>query len=319
MALDASPPAAHAGTKRSNPPEHEPSHKKRKIQHTLRHVQPRPAHIEPAPQDPVFAQGQLLKSIGAALVTAGYDSVKPSALEMFRAQTEEYILRFLKHARISMQDGRRTKPTALDFASALAQMPNAHTASLLSPQLGLPVPEDVSCPSIPQPGPAPAPAPDFSRLLEPLMAQEARPYIPKHFPSLPSSHAWEQTPVFPEREKDARKMREKATEEGKLAEKALRKLAAAAKTSATNAERRRSSVLSGQGKPREPHSSRAGVQHEDTFADVLRDLGAGDDGTELNTAGTARDGMESDMLGGVVVNHDMSHWRKAGRKKGLRG
>lgn len=30
-----------------------------------------------------------MKSIGAALVLAGFDSVKPSALEMFRAQVEE--------------------------------------------------------------------------------------------------------------------------------------------------------------------------------------------------------------------------------------
>jgi hypothetical protein len=45
--------------------------------------------VEPAPQDPEFAEGQLLKSIGAALTLAGFDSVKPTALEMFRAHTEE--------------------------------------------------------------------------------------------------------------------------------------------------------------------------------------------------------------------------------------
>lgn len=42
-----------------------------------------------APQDPVFAQGQLMRSITAALTMVGFDSVKPSALEMFRAATEE--------------------------------------------------------------------------------------------------------------------------------------------------------------------------------------------------------------------------------------
>lgn len=52
-------------------------------------LQQRPEHVELAPQDPVFAQSQLLRSITAALTLAGFDSVKPSALEMFRAATEE--------------------------------------------------------------------------------------------------------------------------------------------------------------------------------------------------------------------------------------
>ena len=54
-----------------------------------KHLQQRPDHVEPAPQDPVFAQSQLMRSITAALTLAGFDSVKPSALEMFRAATEE--------------------------------------------------------------------------------------------------------------------------------------------------------------------------------------------------------------------------------------
>jgi transcription initiation factor TFIID subunit 8 len=65
-----------------------PSGQKQKVHH-LRHVQHIPEAVEPAPQDPEFAEGQLLKSIGAALTLAGFDSVKPTALEMFRAHTEE--------------------------------------------------------------------------------------------------------------------------------------------------------------------------------------------------------------------------------------
>lgn len=65
------------------------SSKKQKIHHHLRHVQQLPDATEPAPQDPEFAEGQLLKSITAALTLAGFDSVKPTALEMFRAHTEE--------------------------------------------------------------------------------------------------------------------------------------------------------------------------------------------------------------------------------------
>jgi hypothetical protein len=59
------------------------------VHHHLHHVQQIPDAVEPAPQDPEFAEGQLLKSIGAALTLAGFDSVKPTALEMFRAHTEE--------------------------------------------------------------------------------------------------------------------------------------------------------------------------------------------------------------------------------------
>lgn len=83
-----------AGKKRPSPDSgaadrDEQANKKRKVRRRLQHVQARPAHIEVAPQDPVFVQGQLLRSISAALAMAGFDSAKPSALEMFRGAVEE--------------------------------------------------------------------------------------------------------------------------------------------------------------------------------------------------------------------------------------
>lgn len=59
------------------------------VHHHLHNAQQLPDAVEPAAQDPEFAEGQLLKSIGAALTLAGFDSVKPTALEMFRAHAEE--------------------------------------------------------------------------------------------------------------------------------------------------------------------------------------------------------------------------------------
>jgi transcription initiation factor TFIID subunit 8 len=57
--------------------------------HHLSHIQQLPAATEPAAQDEAFIQAQLLRSISTALTIVGYDSVKPSALEMFRAEVEE--------------------------------------------------------------------------------------------------------------------------------------------------------------------------------------------------------------------------------------
>lgn len=53
-------------------------------------------------------------------------------------------------------------------------------------------------------------------------------YIPQHFPAYPSKHTYRYTPVFTERERDPRKIRERATEDGRHGEEALRKLARAA-------------------------------------------------------------------------------------------
>lgn len=322
----------HAGTKRphsSSLSEPQP-HKKRRILHKLRRRQHMPQHVEAAPQDPVFAQGQLLRSITGALALAGFDSVKPTALEMFRSHTEEYMLRFATSIRSSMQAQRRTVPTAQDFAVALALTPNTASASLLQPQLDLQIPEGISYPSIPEPVSPEAPAPDLSSLLQPLTGSKPRDYIPKHFPPLPPTHAWEQTPVFPSRETDARKMREKATQEGMLAEQALRKLASAAKAGAMKVEKRRSgAALSGPGKARQ----RAGAGQKrlrdeyDSFAEAMRDVGGvgvegdgeGDLGMGMDGAGDAAgEGVDVGMPEGVAVNYDMGHWRHGGSRKALR-
>ena len=240
------------------------------------------------------------------------------------------MLRFLSYARINMRNARRTRPTAPDFASALALMPNTSTASLLSTQLDLKIPETVSYPSIPEPDPPPAPAPDFSALLQPLVPSIKPAYIPTHFPQLPPQHAWMRTPVFPEREKDARKMREKATEEGILAEQALRKLAAAAKVGAVKAERRREGTLSGSGKVRDgvPSAARKkgrerGGGGNEMFVEMLKDVdgGAEDEAMGLELDGTSalrEEGVDVGMPEGVAVNWDMAGWRQVRKKQHLR-
>lgn len=313
----------HAGTKRphsSSTSEQQPP--KKRVRHSLRHIQHLPHNVEPAPQDPAFAQTQLLRSLTAALSLAGFDSVKSTALEMFRSHTEEYMTKMAGYIRTSMQGARRTKPTAQDFSMALSLMPNAASAALLKPQLSLPIAERISYPSIPEPDPAEPAAPDFSALLQPLTTPRPPSYIPKHFPPLPPRHSWMQTPVYPERERDARKMREKATQEGMMAEQALRKLATAAKAGALKAEKKRSSALSGPGKVR--HGAAKTVDDtRDAFADAMKDIGGsdadGDIGMSLDGASDpVEDGIDTGMPEGVVVNYDMGHWRHGGSRKALR-
>lgn len=116
-------------------------------------------------------------------------------------------------------------------------------------------------------------------------------------------------------------MREKATEEGMLAEQALRKLAAAAKAGAMKAEsRRRSSApLAGMGKVREG-AGRKRAAPEMLFEDVLSEVtesngmdypmaldGSDDRGRQLT---------QSELEERVVVNSGMGNWR-GGAGRGL--
>ena len=50
------------------------------------------------------------------------------------------------------------------------------------------------------------------------------PYIPRHFPPLPSEHTYKTTPDMPDVERDPRRIRELVAEEGRMGEAALRRL-----------------------------------------------------------------------------------------------
>lgn len=308
-------PLPHAGVKRpySDIVEGRP-HKKR---HTLRHTQLKPRHTEAASQDLPSTQTQLDRSISAMLATAGYDAARPEALEMFRSHTEEYMQRFAHHVRSSMHAARRTKPTAPDFSMALSLTPNTSSASLLNPQLSLPIPESISCPAIAAPYPL-EPEVDLSHLLAPPLTSPRRPsYVPAHFPALPAKHTYKATAVPFERESDARKMREKMTQEGMMAEQALRKLAAAAKAGAMKAERKRNVALSGLGRVRGAGGGDKNGNNGkgDAFADVLGEIGGGGVDGDVVMAGGVEDGVDVGMPEGVAVNYDMGHWR---HRKALR-
>ncbi|KAJ9625753.1 hypothetical protein H2203_004515 [Taxawa tesnikishii (nom. ined.)] len=139
------------------------------------------------------------------------------------------MLHLLLVVKDAMASARRTQVTREDFDIAFAAM-DISTSSL-QPHVDLKFPSPLAHTRIPPPRPAEPPPPDLAPMLGPQLAglqqRVQQPYIPHHFPPLPSRHTWQNTPVFTEREKDPRKIRERATEEGILAEQALRKLTAA--------------------------------------------------------------------------------------------
>jgi len=114
-------------------------------------------------------------------------------------------------------------------------------------------------------------------------------------------------------------MREKATQEGMMAEQALRKLAAAAKAGALKAEKKRSNALSGHGKIRGGVVGRI-ESREDAFADVLKEIGGLDELEDLgmDTNEAREDGIDVGMPEGVVVNYEMGHWRHGESRRTLR-
>lgn len=130
-----------------------------------------------------------------------------------------------------MLAARRTAPIATDFESAFQavqvdtpddQLPPHTTAKPPAPLSRLPTP----------------PPDDFFKIHElpesisgpDVKAKEEKrraPHIPSTFPNFPSQHTFRDTAVLPPRERDPRRIRELTTEEGRLGEQALRKLAGA--------------------------------------------------------------------------------------------
>ena len=91
-------------------------------------------------------------------------------------------------------------------------------------------------------------------------------------PPLPSAHTYRDTGVFPHRETDSRRLRELATEEGKLGEQALRKLAGAVKVDAAHPvdveTRKQAAVPVLLGRTRKKPE----VTEEAVFEEAMRDL-----------------------------------------------
>jgi transcription initiation factor TFIID subunit 8 len=130
----------------------------------------------------------------------------------------------------SMTSCRRSQPTPQDFAFALRK--ENLPLSSLEPHLQLLIPPSISQQSLPTPPPEDPPDMPLSPVLGPALCgtldKQKTPHVPTHFPSYPSKHTYKATPEFTKREEEPRKVRERATEEARLGEEALRKLLRAA-------------------------------------------------------------------------------------------
>jgi len=174
--------------------------------------------------DEAFFEAQLLRSISLALSAVGFDSVKPTALEAFRAEVVSFMQYYLNHVCHSMQSSRRTEPTPQDFISALVGV-DVLSHELIE-QVKLRLPAEVTQPPIAPADHDDPPSKPLDGLLGSQLADPAtrRKWIPAHLPELPSKHTYQHTPIYTKRENNARRIRELATEEGVMAEQAMRKL-----------------------------------------------------------------------------------------------
>ncbi|KAG9768183.1 hypothetical protein KCU88_g7259, partial [Aureobasidium melanogenum] len=164
--------------------------------------------------------------------------IESVALEELVGVTDEFMMKFLSRVRRSMQAARRTVPIATDFETAIDVLQVPRPDDQLEPYKTEP---RINPPLLP----TPPPEDEFHNTVE-LPPAFLGPELDGHgqlhrftfntkgLPELPSAHTYKNTPVYPQRETDTRKIRELATQEGKLGEQALRKLAGAVKLDAAH-------------------------------------------------------------------------------------
>lgn len=218
---------------------------------------------------------------------------------------------YLADVRQSMLSSRRGQAIPQDFLQAL----HTHQLSLrsLMPHLNPPVPPKKSQYPLQNDAPTENGWPRNLDVLGPLLnggaSNTMTEIIPKHFPPLPSMHTYQATAEFPYREQDPRRVREQATEEGRLGEEALRKLVASASAHPATRIQERTKRLSAK-------ERRDKVWLETMEAVMPEDTPMQDSGVGLSTTGEEgqRDLVPRKMAVygnvGFAVNAERRYWRK---------
>jgi transcription initiation factor TFIID subunit 8 len=229
------------------------------------------------------------------------------------------MLQFLKTVHSSMTGSRRSAPTPQDFALALAH--GGLSSSALLPFLETPPEPSVCQPQIP-PMPASEPIPpNLGSVLGPELSsspeRQKQNYVPKHLPVLPSRHTWQATPVYPKREEDMRKIRERATQEGVMAEQALRRLMAASKSGADGKEVQRRLNRAGSKSKAVWDAAWAAIQQADND-EMEKEEQADWEGEDTEMAppvGATKVKAPPNAVfdTAMIVNYDRKYWRQAAR------
>ncbi|OAK99607.1 hypothetical protein IQ06DRAFT_251851 [Phaeosphaeriaceae sp. SRC1lsM3a] len=313
----------------------QPHPKKQKVTRYLHHAQPIQNIADPISAEigdfgdsKEFFGQQLRRAIAIQCKSIGFETATPEALEGFAGLVDSYMSTFLSHVRKSMISARRTDTVAHDWIYALASSGLRGSGPLEQHFDTGDVPPSLLQPHFDPPAPPEAPPPDTESLLGANLSgktdKETRSYIPSHFPPFPSKHTYKATPVFTDRENDPRKIREKATEEGILAEQSLRKLMAAQKAGIQkqNAGRRKrsrrmkeSDKLWQQAMTQlledEKQSEKEEEQRRAREAEEEADWDAPLDSRTRQAALTVDRNVNLEE--GVHVNYDQRFWRKSAR------
>ena len=230
------------------------------------------------------------------------------------SQTSIDMRHFLAGVTQSMLSCRRSQATAQDFFQAL----HLHQLSLraLLPHLEPPV--LTSDARVHLPVEHYKEEPDqydhhfLGSILSDALVERSKPYVPRNFPVLPSKHTYKTTAEFPVKEEDPRKVRERATAEGRLGEEALRRLVGASTSDRPSVTHAANGVKS------------LRAQRDDLWKETMQAMSSMHDSKQSQNA-DAMDLDESEHGHGPlqqassnygrvssVVNFDKKFWRKPG-------
>jgi transcription initiation factor TFIID subunit 8 len=232
------------------------------------------------------------------------------------------MLAFLDIVHHSMSASRRKAPTPQDFIAALAAFDIS--PSSLRPFINIPPAPSITLPALPVAPPSPPPPQNLDSLLGGELSSTAdgrnRKYVPSHLPKLPSRHTWQATAVLPTREHDALKIRERATQEGVMAEQALRRLTqASSKTTESRVAFGRGGDIGARPKMAWDHALQTAQQMD------AREVEKESPGMELDAddmdmdfpvvGGRTKHLLNTSLESGLAVNYDRRYWRASGRGK----
>ncbi|OLL22048.1 Transcription initiation factor TFIID subunit 8 [Neolecta irregularis DAH-3] len=171
------------------------------------------------------------RSIFSILQSTGYDSATPAAVDHLRIYFEAYLKSLASDILHFTHAKRHRKPMLADVA--LSFICNRIGTGGLETELErltgpLSIPETISVESSVD---AFLPSAEIDRLLGSSLdgTSDRQKFIPTHMPQFPAKHTYLSTPVYSKRQTAPRFIREKATEQARLAEEALRKFLVADK------------------------------------------------------------------------------------------